>query len=78
MTVIEEKKIGREITYNIYNNVDEKKPIRIIRFPMANQELNDYNYLMIYNDEIEPIHGAFDFLNMNEAYQSLNTRLKNQ
>lgn len=78
MTVIEEEKIGREITCNIYNDVDEKKLIWTIRFPMANQELNDYNYLMIYNDEMEPIHGAFDFLNMNEADQSLNTRLKNQ
>ena len=79
MIFIEEVKQGREITYRVINKSDESEElIQTIRYGMANKELNDYNYLLLYNDEMEPISATFYFLNMNEADQSLNTRLKNQ
>lgn len=79
MTLIEEIKQGREIIYNVYNKTKKsEKLVQTIRYTTANKELNDYNYLLIYNDDMEPISSAFSFLNMNEADQSINTRLKSQ
>ncbi|MBQ1248249.1 MAG: site-specific integrase, partial [Clostridiales bacterium] len=47
---------------------------RSVRFPFMHVEKDGFEYIIPYNDDMVPIHEAFDYLNYDMAEKSINSR----
>ena len=69
-------KSGSQIIYqkHIIRDDGSEAYSRSVRFPFMHVEKDGFEYIIPYNDDMVPIHEAFDYLNYDMAEKSINSR----
>lgn len=77
MIIIKEKRGGNEVYFEL-NYLENNKIVNSneIWFKSAAIEKGNNTYLILYNENMEPIQDVFNFLNFGISKQSLNSKLK--
>lgn len=77
MIIVQEKKLGREIYYEVEYQIDNKiVNTNEIYYRGTTVDVDGKLFLMLYDNDMNPVSDVFQFLNCSNYSQSINSKIK--